>query len=84
MVVNLKLRGILSAALLVLFVVVTITGIGLLYAPHGRWASAGWSFMGMDKHTLETVHTYTGIAFAVLACIHIAINARMLVAELKH
>ncbi len=81
---KIKLRPIISILLLIVFLIVAVTGIGLAQAPSGKIAHAtAWTFLGMDKPTLESAHTLSGIAMIVLVVVHLAINLDMLVNELK-
>ena len=51
-----KLRGITSTALIVVFALVVFTGIGMYFAPSGRVAyEAGWTFFGIQKFQLENL-----------------------------
>ncbi len=81
---KIKLRAIISVLLLVTFLIVAITGIGLAQAPSGKIAYAtSWTFLGMDKPALERAHTLSGIVMIALVLVHLAINLDMLVNELK-
>ncbi|NJE06471.1 DUF4405 domain-containing protein [Thermococcus sp. M36] len=78
------LRGIVDFLLLVVFIVVGITGIGLYLAPSGRIAdSIGWTFLGLDKDTLTAVHTYLGFVMIGLIALHLIIGFTSMVTMLR-
>ncbi|WP_456421346.1 translation initiation factor IF-2 N-terminal domain-containing protein [Thermococcus sp.] len=78
------LRGIVDLLLLVVFVAIAITGIGLYLAPSGRIAeSIGWTFIGMDKDTLTNVHTYLGFVMIGLVAIHLVVGFKSMLVMLK-
>ena len=62
-----KMRGIVSLALLVLFVILVFTGI-FMYLGTGKGAR---------------LHTIAGFLMALLVVIHLAMNYKMLAGELK-
>ncbi len=79
-----RTRALLSSLLLLDFPLVLFTGIGLFLAPSGRVAwQTGWTFFGLAKHQLETLHTITGFLLAALVLIHLALNYRLFTNELK-
>ena len=70
-----KMRGIISLLLMIVFFIVSLTGIGLHLAPTGRVARlAGWSFLGISKDTLTKIHTITGYIMIGLVIVHIMLN----------
>jgi len=78
------LRGVVDLLLLIVFVAIAITGIGLYLAPSGRIAnSIGWTFMGMDKDTLTNVHTYLGFVMIGLVAVHLAVGFKSMLVMLK-
>ncbi|CAI1494073.1 conserved membrane protein of unknown function [Thermococcus nautili] len=78
------LRGVVDLLLLIVFVAIAITGIGLYLAPSGRIAdSIGWTFLGMDKDTLTNVHTYLGFVMIGLVAVHLAVGFRSMWVMLK-
>ncbi|AZR72822.1 hypothetical protein BBF96_05090 [Anoxybacter fermentans] len=80
-----KVRGIISLLLLILFIVISVTGIGLWLAPSGRIArQIEWSFLGLNKELLEDLHTYTGFIMIFLTIVHLLLNYKMLFNEIKH
>ena len=79
-----KIRGILSTVLLIDFIIVIFTGIGLYFAPSGRIANeTGWSFLGFNLLKLERLHTVSGFTMAVLVGVHFIINYKIFKNELK-
>jgi len=78
------LRSTVDLLLLVVFVLIAITGIGLYLAPSGRIAdSIGWTFLGADKDTLTNVHTYLGFVMIGLVAVHLVVGFRSMVVMLK-
>ncbi|NJE55125.1 translation initiation factor IF-2 N-terminal domain-containing protein [Thermococcus sp. 21S9] len=78
------LRGVVDLLLLIVFVAIAITGIGLYLAPSGRIAdSIGWTFLGMDKDTLTNVHTYLGFVMIGLVAVHLAVGFKSMWVMLK-
>ncbi len=70
-----KMRGIISLFLMIVFFIVSLTGIGLHLAPTGRVARlVGWSFLGISKDTLTKIHTITGYIMIGLVVVHIMLN----------
>jgi cytochrome b561 len=68
----------------VIFVVIFISGIGLNIAPSGRTArEIGWNFLGFDKESLEMIHTLCGYLMSGLIIIHLLLNYKMLISEIK-
>ncbi|GAB6135723.1 hypothetical protein JCM16307_12720 [Thermococcus prieurii] len=78
------LRGVVDLLLLVVFVAIAITGIGLYLAPSGRIAhTTGWTFLGMDKDTLTNVHTYLGFVMIGLVAVHLVVGFKSMWVMLK-
>ena len=63
-----KIRGVVSITLFVVFLVVTVTGIKMFLSQH-------------EKGTL--IHTYAGFLMIILVAVHLLLNYRMLLSELK-
>ena len=79
-----RIRTIISLFVLVLFVIVFISGIGLDLAPSCRIArQIGWNFLGFDKESLEKIHTLLGYLISGLIIIHLLLNYKMLISEIK-
>ncbi len=80
----LKLKGIISLLLIVLFVMVVFTGIGLYFSPSGKIAKeTSWNFLGFKKEQLENLHTLTGFLMSALVVVHLSLNYKMLLSEIK-
>ena len=77
-----NIRGIISLLLLIVGIGVFFTGIGLYLAPHGRH-SAYWTFMGIPKYKLEQYHTILGFVMSGLIIVHLWLNRKMFVGEIK-
>jgi len=79
-----KLRGAISLLLLLFFIIVFFSGLGLHFAPSSRIArETGWTFFGFDKGTLQSIHTLPSFLMSFLIAIHFALNYKMLLCELK-
>ena len=76
------LRGAISTALLVMFALSTLTGAVLFLVPHGP-ASRAWALMGLTKERWRGLHRMTSLAFVALSLLHLAVNLRMYVAEVR-
>ena len=64
-----KIRGIIYTLLIIVFIVVVATGIGL--------------FIGVKKARLENLHTLSGFAMAILVGVHLLINYKLYINEVK-
>lgn len=79
-----KIRAILSTVLLVVFLIVVFTGIGLYFAPSGEMAKkTGWTFFGFPLFKLERLHAVSGFIMAGLVFIHFGINFNLYKNEMK-
>ncbi len=79
-----KIRAILSSSLLITFIVTLFTGLGLYLSPSGRIArEINWSFLGFDKLQLENIHTLFGFIMSGLIIIHLFINYKIFLSEIK-
>lgn len=79
-----KIRAIVSLFLIILFIIVLISGVGIHVAPPCRVArEIGWKFLGFDKFTLEIIHTWSGFVMSGLIIIHLALNWKTLICEVK-
>lgn len=73
-----KLKAILSTFILVLFVLVGFSGVGLYFAPSGREARlTNWNFLGFSKDALLKMHDLPGMILVVLLVIHFLLNFRI-------
>ncbi len=79
-----KIKAILSLLLLITFIIVVFTGIGLYFAPSDRIIrEIGWNFGGFNKGQLENLHTLSGFIMSVLVIVHLLINYKILLGEIK-
>ena len=79
-----KIRAVLSSLLLIIFIIVTFTGVGLHFSPSGKIAKEiNWSFFGLDKWQLEHMHTLFGFIMSALIIIHLFINRKLFLSEIK-
>jgi len=79
-----KIRAILSSLILITFIIVLLTGIGLYLSPSGRATKEiSWDFFGFDKWQLENMHTLFGFIMSALVIIHLIINYKMFLNEIK-
>lgn len=79
-----KIRAIVSLFLIILFIIVLISGVGIHVALSCRVArEIGWKFFGFDKFTLEIIHTWSGFVMSGLIIIHLALNWKTLICEVK-
>jgi cytochrome b subunit of formate dehydrogenase len=79
-----KIRAILSSLLLITFFIVFLTGMALCFSPSGKIAkTTNWSVFDFDKWQLESIHTFFGIIMSVLVIIHLIINYRLFLNEIK-
>lgn len=79
-----RAKGILSTIILVLFVPVAFSGIGLYFAPSGRQARiSSWSFLGFSRFQLETLHDIPGIILVIAFVVHLLLNLRIYSNEIK-
>jgi len=79
-----KIRAILSLLLIITFVIVTFTGIGLYLSPSGRIArETSWGLFGLGRWQLENMHTILGFIMSALIIIHLAVNYKLLLSEVK-
>jgi hypothetical protein len=73
-----KLKAILSTFILVLFVPVGFSGVGLYFAPSGREARlTNWNFLGFSKDALLKMHNLPGMILVVLLAVHFLLNLRI-------
>lgn len=79
-----RAKGILSTIILVFFVPVAFSGIGLYFAPSGRQARiSDWNFLSFSRFQLETLHDIPGIILVIAFVIHMLLNLRIYSNEIK-
>ena len=77
-----KIRAIVSTLLIIIFLIVSLTGIGLYLSPNGKIArETGWNLFGFSKFKLENLHTVMGFAMVALILIHLGLNYKLYFAE---
>ena len=81
---KIKFRAITSSLLIINFVVLTFTGIGLYLSPSGYITKAtAWTFLGISKFKLENLHAVFGFILIALLLIHLFLNYKMFFNEFK-
>ena len=79
-----KIKAILSSLLFVSFVVVTLTGIGLYFPSQGKLINGNAFFLsGVNNLQLKKIHTLIGFAMSGLITVHLFINYKIFLAEIK-
>ncbi len=76
----LKFRGLVSAALAVLFTGAVLSALFLLVAPSGK---SDFPFFDIYRGLFRGVHTICGILLIPFAAAHLFFNYRTLIAEIK-
>ena len=73
-------RGFITFLTLVTFVIMTITGIVLYFAPQGRIAYwVDWRFWGITKTDWGSIHTISCFLFVIVGIYHLVYNWKPLV-----
>ncbi len=79
-----KIKAIVVMLLLIFGTSTVITGIGLIKTPRGRAIrDFGWTFFGMTRWDLEYYHTISGVFFTILCIIHLLLNWRVFLNEIR-
>lgn len=79
------IRKTVSLGLLWSALVMTLTGLALFIAPHGRvdrWID--WQFLGLSKSDYQALHTTFMVLFILLTMLHIYYNWHSIVLYLKN
>jgi hypothetical protein len=72
-------RGFVSLFVVILFLLISVSGIILYVAPSGRIANeAGWSVLGLNKFDWQSVHTIFTFIFVITIGFHLFYNWRPL------
>ena len=80
----LKIKGILSLLIIITFIIVLFTGIGLYFSPSGKIArEISWSFLIFNKFQLEKLHTISGFIMSALVLVHLSLNYKMFLSEIS-
>ncbi len=78
-------RGFITFLTLLSFVVMTVTGIVLYFAPQGRVAYwVDWRFWGIDKNDWGNIHTISCFLFIFVGIYHLILNWKALVNYVSH
>ncbi len=77
-----RLRAVVSSCMIVLGLFQAISGLILLFAPHGQ-GSGNLLIFGLTKHMWSDYHKYVGLLIIAVAVLHFTLNWRMFVKELK-
>lgn len=73
-------RGFTTFLTLMSFLIMTVTGIVLYFAPQGRIAYwIDWRFWGITKTDWGSIHTISCFLFVIIGIYHLALNWRALV-----
>jgi|GEM_PF-1669609 len=77
-------RGFISLFIVILFLIMSFSGIVLYVSPSGRAAEqAGWSLLNLSKLQWQTVHTIFTFVFIAAAMFHLFFNWRPLLAYFR-
>ena len=79
---GLRSKVIVTISLIVFGAFQAISGIVLYFSPKGRW-SGEHLILGLPKHTWSEYHTYVGFLLIALVLIHLTLNWRWFMGELK-
>jgi len=80
---RIKLNYIVDVLMAVFFVLSTVTGIPLYLIPGGIYRGGLTIFLGIEKHTWGTLHTYTSFALVAVVAIHLILHWNWLVCMTK-
>jgi len=73
------MRRFISLNLFFSLILLSLSGIVLFFAPHGRIAHwVGWKFLFLSKEDWENLHTVFGFLFLTFAVFHIVFNFKAL------
>ncbi len=80
--VIIKVKAVISSIMLVLMVLVSFSGVALLFAPKSA-GSLGWTFLGISKEALLKMHNLPGVALIVFFVVHFILNLKLYISEMK-
>ncbi|MBN1848908.1 MAG: DUF4405 domain-containing protein [Deltaproteobacteria bacterium] len=73
-------RGWVTFVVIISFIIDTISGIILYFAPHGRIANwTIWTIWGLDKDQWAAIHTIFGYVLLIIVGIHLYFNWRIFI-----
>ncbi|MCW2276671.1 DUF4405 domain-containing protein [Heliophilum fasciatum] len=78
-----KTKAIISMMLALFGIIVTVTGLGLMAAPHGPAAAQGWTFLGMSGRVMKDLHIWLGFGMVLPVMAHMVLNFKMFMGECK-
>ena len=79
-----KLRAIVSIVLLISFIIILFTEVGLALSPPNNVANTtNWTFFGCSKSTIKEIHIKFGIIMSILVTLHYLLNYKLHIDELK-
>ena len=79
-----RIKAILSSFLLVTFIVVTFTGVGLYFSTQGKLVDGTlFSLLGFNVFKLKKMHTFIGFIMSGLITVHLFINYKIFLVEIK-
>ena len=77
-------RSVISFYILISFIVMSISGIILFFAPPGRVAHwSEWTFVALSKEQWQSVHTIFTFVFVFAIAFHIYFNWKVIITYLK-
>jgi len=78
-------RGFVTFLTLMSFVIMTVTGIVLYFAPQGRVAYwVDWHFWGIDKNDWGSIHTISCFLFIIVGIYHLVLNWKPFLNYISH
>ena len=77
-----KTRAVVSSILLILFLIVSITGIGLWLSP-SKAGETNWTFFTLNREKLANLHTISGFGMVFVIFVHLLLNYKMYLNEVK-
>jgi len=79
-----RIKAILSTSIILFFAVVAFSGVGLYLAPSGKQARLSeWTFLGISKTNLQTMHDIPGLIIVGLLIVHFTLNLALYKNEAK-
>ncbi len=79
---GLRSKVVVTVSLIVLGLFQAISGVILYFSPKGRW-SGDLLVFGLTKHTWSEYHAYVGFLLIAVAVVHLSLNWRWFMGELK-
>lgn len=80
-----KIRAILSSLVIIMSIIVLLSGIRLHIVPsYGIAREIGSTFLFFSRDLLVEIHTLSGFIISGLLIIHLFINYKMFISEVKY